>query len=327
MTIVEPLPDLQWGKGTWQDYISNWRSRDTSWMQEHLILRYQTAAARTTDYPAPQPGHVTYNDTTKSLEMWRGAPTSAWVRSLMFQFLTSNKDDAAGVNISHSSAAGKGIQLTPTSLLVDATTTNFLNGVHTVDATGITVKVGTKTAKLSTDAASLLSDSPISAPSLISTGGVTATGAVSAASISAPAATLTNIGMSGTLSGGIVNGASGLIGGVGMASNVATASGGFVSSAGIFSGATDGAYMRYRNPAGGALGTAFFQVDTANITVGPSNSTGSVFMYPYLRIMQGRGVPWHNVAGTHVAWISPTIVSGGDPGAANYPDGTVWIQP
>jgi hypothetical protein len=322
MTIAEPLPDLQWGKGTWQDYISNWRTRDTNWMQERLILRYQTAALRSTAYPSPGAGHVTYNDETKSLEMWRAAPTNAWVRALMFQYLTSNKDDSAGVNLAHTGAAGKGVQLTPTSVLIDAPTTNFLNGVHVVDATGITVKVGAKTAKLSTDATNLVSDSPIKAPSAV-IDAITTSGAISAGSISAPSATITNIGMSGTLSGGIINGASGLIGGVAMASNIATATGGYVSQQGYFSGTSNSAVMRQR-AANGAVGSAYLEAQTTDLQV--KAPAGNIWMDGTTRFMGGRSVPWHNAAGTHVAYCGPVIYSGGDPGAGNFPDGTIWFS-
>lgn len=324
MTIVEPIPDLQWGKGNWQDYISNWRTRDTGWMQERLILRYQTAAARTTDWPSPRSGQVTYNEQTGLLEMWNQTK-SAWLRSLMFQFLTSNKDDAAGVNLSHASAGGKGVQLTPTSLLVDAPTTNWLNGVGVLDATGLALKVGTKTVKLSTDAANLVSDSPIKAPSAV-IDAITSTGAISAGSISAAAATLTNIGMSGTLSGGIINGSGGTIGGVVLGpSGLVTASGsGFVSNNGVFYGDGSSAIMRQRTPAGGALGAAFAQVTSPDI--GLNTPSGSIYMYGTARFMGGRGIPWHNAAGTHVAWVPAVIYSGGDPGAANFPDGTIWFS-
>jgi hypothetical protein len=329
MTIAEPLPDLQWGKGTWQDYISNWRTRDTNWMQERLILRYQTTALRGTAYPSPSAGQVTYNDETKSLEMWRAAPTSAWVRALMFQYLTSNKDDSAGVNLAHTGAAGKGVQLTPTSVLIDAPTTNFLNGVHVVDATGITVKVGTKTAKLSTDASNLVSDSPIKAPSGI-IDAITTSGAISAGSISAASATLTNIGMSGTLSGGIVNGASGLIGGVRLggagvlANNAIADSGGFVSQQGYFYGTSNSGVVRQRNPSTGALGTAYLEAQAADLQI--KATTGNIWMDGTTRFMGGRSVPWHNAAGTHVAYCGPVIYSGGDPGAGNFPDGTIWFS-
>lgn len=339
MTIVEPIPDLQWGRGAWQDYISNWRTRDTSWMQERLILRYQTSAARTSDWGAtPKAGQVTYNDETKTLEMWRAGSPGAWVRSLMFQFLTSNKDDAAGVNLSHTGASGKGVQLTPTSMLVDAPTTNWLNGVAILDATGLALKVGAITAKLSTDVDGLTVDPLVKTGSLLAASAAI-TGQVSAGSLAAATATLTtSLTMTGaTMNGGVLNPTRANINGVQIgwdpgltvpaaAANLVTANQGLVSNQGYFTGDGGSAIMRQRTPASGAVGAAFIQVSATDINVGPNPSTASVYMYPQLRIMGGKGVPWHNPAGTHVAWISPVIYSGSDPGAGNYPDGTLWIS-
>ena len=127
MTIVEPIADLQWGRGNWQDYISNWRTRDTNWMQQRLILRYQTSALRTADWGAtPSPGQVTYNGETQTLEMWRPS-ANTWVRSLMFQYLISTQDSAAGTNIHHAGSGGKGITIGPTVLAIDTPTTAFLS--------------------------------------------------------------------------------------------------------------------------------------------------------------------------------------------------------
>lgn len=330
MTITEPLPDLQWGKGAWQDYISNWRTRDTGWMQERLILRYQTPAARTADWPAPKSGQVTYNDTTGLLEMW-SQTKSAWLRSLMFQFLLSNKDDAAGVSLFHTGSGAKGVQLTPTSLLVDAPSTNWLNGVGVLDVTGLALKVGAKTAKLSTDATNLVSDSPIKAPSLASDGAISAVGAITAGSLSAASATFTtSLTLTGaTVNGGILNGASAAINGVQIGNAVAHGAGGVRADAqgyhaqqGAFYGDGSGAFVRQRNPSGGAYGAASLQVtsDRTNVASDMYINTG------YLRIMGGRGIPWHNAGGTHQAWISPCIYSGPDPGASNFPDGTLWIS-
>jgi hypothetical protein len=329
MTIVEPIPDLQYGKGAWQDYISNWRTRDTNWMQERLILRYASPTTRGNDWPAPKSGQVTYNDTTGLLEMW-SQTKGAWLRSLMFQYLLSNKDDATGVSLFHASSGAKGVQLTPTSLLVDAPTTNFLNGVSVIDATGFALKVGAKTAKLSTDATALVSDSPIRAPSIASDGALTAVGALSAGSLSAPSATFTStLTLTGaTVNGGTLNGASAAINGVQIGNASAFGAGGvradaqgFTSGLGSFRGDSGGAIMQQR-AAGGGYGSAYLQVtpDRTNVAGDMYINTG------YLRIMGGRGIPWHNAGGGHQAWISPCIYSGGDPGAGNFPDGTIWIS-
>lgn len=332
MSIVEPLPDLQWGKGTWQDYISNWRTRDTNWMQERLILRYQTTALRNAAWATPSAGQVTYNDETKTLEMWR-ASASAWVRSLMFQYLVSTQDTTAGTNIHHSSSGGKGIMLGPTSLLIDAPTTSFLSGVHTVDATGITVKVGTKTAKLSTDTLNLVSDSPLKAPGLDLSGGtgtvISAAGkVVSVGTLNADQGTITNISMSGTFTGGVLNGTSGTIGAVGHSGGViSTAAGsasanaaGLQSGQGYFYGDATTAVMRQRTNAGSAAGAAAVTVSAINVffdgTVVQLNGTSN-------RVMANRPLEYATTAGTK---YGGPVVYGADPGVGNVPEGTIWIS-
>jgi hypothetical protein len=323
LTIVEPLPDLQWGKGSWQDYISNWRTRDTNWMQERLILRYQTTASRNAAWPSAQAGQVTYNDETKTLEMWR-ASQSAWVRSLMFQYLVSSQDTAAGTNIYHSGSSGKGITIGPTSLAIDAPTTTFLSDKAIIDATGLALKVGTKTAKLSTDALNLVSDSPIKAPGLDLTGGGTgtildATGkTASVGTLNATQGTLTNISSSGTLTGnignfsgvltgGTVNGTQGTIGGVGLASNIVTASGGMISGAGLYAGDASQGVFRYRNPSGGAQSAVLCTFDNT-----------------YIRWRVPNGMPVDTTAGVHTGgWVGFVFTS--DPGAANAPNGSILL--
>lgn len=324
MTIVEPLPDLQWGKGNWQDYISNWRTKDTNWMQERLILRYQTTAARNAAFPSPSAGQVTYNDETKTLEMWR-ASQSSWVRSLMFQNLVSTQDTAAGVNLFHvgSIASPKSITIGPANLSIDFTSTNFLSDKVVIDATGLSLKVGTKTAKLSTDAANLVSDSPIKAPSLDLSGGtgsvINAAGkTVDVGTLNATQGTITNISSSGTitgltgtfsgvLTGGTVNGASGTIGGAALASNSVTASGGFIAGAGSYGGDGSQGVLRYRNPSGGALSTTLM---TFNDT--------------YIRFRVPNGMPIDNTAGSFTGgWVATVYTS--DPGAAAVPNGAILL--
>ena len=94
-----------------------------------------------------------------------------WVPLLMLDNLTSTKDDATGVAMSHKNAGGKGVVFEPTRTVMD-NPIYVMGGVLTVDATGLTIKTGTKTVKLTTDAAGLVSDSPISATAL-ATGRVT----------------------------------------------------------------------------------------------------------------------------------------------------------
>jgi hypothetical protein len=316
VTITEPIPDLQWGKGNWQDYVSNWRTRDTGWMQERLILRYQTTALRNTDWPAPQAGQVTFNGETGLLEMWSSAK-NAWLRSLMFQYLLSNKDDAAGVSLFHTGSGGKGVQLTPTSLLVDAPTTNFLNGVHTVDATGMTLKVGARTAKLSTDATALVVDSPLKATSVAADSAAIA-GAISAGSLAAASATITaSLTMTGaTINGGTFTGAvngttitgsgAGNIGGVALAGGVLTAPSGVISAGAYLRGDANTGFLSYR-AAGGAVSAPTVTVDNT-----------------YVRFRANNGMPVDKHDGNHTGgWVGVVFTS--DPGAANAPTGSILL--
>ena len=335
MTIVEPLPDLQWGRGSWQDYISNWRTRDTSWMQERLILRYDTTAKRTTDWGAsPRAGQVTYNGVIDSLEMW-SATKSTWVHSLMFQYLVSNKDDAVGVNLFHSGSlpSAKAITITPTSLLIDLPTTNFLSGLLTVDATGLTLKTGAKTAKLTTDATSLVSDSPLKATALDLTGGTgtvlnAAAKTVAVGTLNADQVTAPNITMTGTLTGGILNGASGTIGSVGLAGGVVTVAAGSASAnaaglqsgQGYFYGDANSAVMRQRPTAASAAGAASAQVTATDVVL---SGTLVQLAAASNRVMANRSLEYATTAGTK---YGGPVVYGADPGVANVPEGTIWVS-
>jgi hypothetical protein len=338
MTIAEPIPDLQWGKGSWQDYISNWRTRDTNWMQERLILRYQTTAARTADWSAsPRAGQVTYNDVTQTLEMWRAGTTNSWVRSLMFQYLVSSQDTSAGVNLFHagSIASPKAITITPTTLLIDLPTTNFLAGILTIDATGMALKTGAKTVKLTTDAANLVSDSPIKTPSLDLSGGtgtvLNAAGkAVSVGALTADTATIPNITLTGTLGGGgILNGASGTIGAVGLSGGVISVAAGSASASaaglqsgqGYFYGDGNSAVMRQRPAAASAAGAAYVQV-MANDTLFNGNTVQTLGQF---HVMNQRSIQYHR-ADNAVIWNGGPVIYGADPGVANVPEGTIWVS-
>ena len=336
MTITEPIPDVQYGRGNWADYISNWREKDAEWLQERTILRYATAATRQTDWGlTPRAGLVTYNDATKALEMYRGTGTpvaetlpTGWVRSLMFQYLTSVQDTAAGVNISHSAAAGKGALFTPTAVNIDLPV-NLTNGLLTTTANNMAVQTpAQKKATLSTNATELVSDTPLAIPNVRLTGTGTAidatgkavtVGALTAASLAlgggaitgAGSIAATSVASSGAITAPAVT-ISGLstINGTTFQAGYTEATSGYVSQAGYFRGDGNGAVMSYRNPSGGAA--------SAHQLQGRSDM---------IRLFGGQGIGWHNAGGTHVAWISPVIVSGSDPGAANYPDGTIWIVP
>lgn len=342
--MSDPITDLQYGKPDWADFVNNWREKDAEWLRDRSIMRFATTASRDTAVSGASPGTFVYRaDAESGAGGWEAKRQTGGFfsfRPLPVNLATS-VDTTSSVVLAHGLASGKGINFTPTTVLVNADNFNLHAGVLTSDATGINIKTGTKTAKLTTNTTSLLVDSPLSVPSIALTGAGTVLTApaktVAVGTLTADVGTITNITMSGTLTGGILNGTRALINGVNIGwdpgltvpaawANGLSASAGLLSQAGYFYGDGSSAIMRQRTPTTGALSAQYIQVQAADIIIGPTNAPGSVFHYPYLRIMQGRGVPWHNAAGTHVAWIAPTIYSGSDPGAANYPDGTIWVS-
>ena len=157
-----------------------------------------------------------------------------------------------------------------------------------IDATGKAVTTGALTAtSLALGGGSITGAGSIAATSL------TASGAVAGATLN----------ISGT---GNIGGASGVV----FNGTWVSAPQGFVANAGYFNGDSGSAIMAYRNPAGGTVANHQITADVNR-----------------LNLRGGQGMLWWNAAGQGVAWISPVIVSGGDPGAVNYPDGTIWIQP
>lgn len=346
MSVDQSLPTTApYGKGVWTDYEDNWRGKDANWLQSRSLLRYANPTARDADLTAPEVGQFVFDASVDILEYRSGTGVWKYYKPLP-QFTTTTQDDASGVALSHLNAGGKGVILGPgspagTGLVTLNAPLTVMGGALTADTTGVTVKTGTKTVKLTTSATDLVSDSPISAPSVTLTGtGTVLTAAgktLAVGTLTADQGTVTNISMSGTLTGGILNGTRALVNGVsigwdtGLTAPAASAgsifgAGGYIAQQGFFTGDGSSALMRQRTPTTGAAGTAYLQVGATDITAGPTNSAGSVYMYPFLRIMQGKGIAWHNAGGTHQAWGAIAIYSASDPGASNFPDGTIWFS-
>jgi hypothetical protein len=335
MTLVEPLPaDLQWGKGDWQDYINNWREKDAEWIQARTILRYETAAKRTTDWGAtPSAGMVTYNHQTETLEMYRAGTTNAWVRSLMFQNLNLVTDTTSTVKIGHSAAAagGKGLTFTPTNVVVDMPF-NVMSGMLQVDATSVGVQsTSQKLAKLTTNATELVSDTPLAAASLRLSGTgtvLTTTANISVGAVASGAITATgNITATGqTISAAVVTGVSGTIGQVSLAANViSTVAGsasanaaGLQSGQGYFYGDGSQAVMRQRASVGVAAGAANVAVTSTDVIL----SGTLVQLASPTRVLANRSLEYATTAGTK---YGGPVIWGADPGVANVPEGTIWV--
>ena len=60
MTQAEPIPDLQYGAGNWQDYINNWREKDAEYLQARSILRFETVTKRDQILSTPGAGQFAW---------------------------------------------------------------------------------------------------------------------------------------------------------------------------------------------------------------------------------------------------------------------------
>ena len=212
MSIAEPLPESPWGLANWQDYVNNWRELDAEWLMARSILRFQSTAERDNKLTSATTGQVIYNNNPGGgelprLELRAG---SSWVPYKPLPiYMTKGEDSASQVLLSHVGAGGKGVAFTPTAVNVTA---NFsvLGGVFGADASGITFKTGAKTVKFTTDATSLVSDSPLTVTNL-NAAAITATSLTTPTIGGVTSLTAANINMTGTFTGGTINGTGGTI--------------------------------------------------------------------------------------------------------------------
>ena len=157
------------GRADWTDYADYWREMDAEWLMKRSIVRYATEAERSsaaTGYPAPETGMVSYLDSANRLDLFTA---TKWVPVLAAQNLIVSpvtSGDNAEVTIGHKKMAGGGI-----SFVSDGNVANDLisatrpfqmgGGVVRGDTTGLTIKTGAASAKLTTSATQLVSSIPI----------------------------------------------------------------------------------------------------------------------------------------------------------------------
>lgn len=301
MTVLEPLPGT-YGKADWVDYSNYWREADAEWMQDRMVLRTQNATSR--DALAQAPGALIYNEALDQVELRSKAGGYKTLTPLPTSLATS--EVAGKTTIGHTGAGGLGLTFTAAEVGVNDDF-NVL-GVLMVSATGVSLKTGTKTAKLTTDAASLISDTPISAPGLTLTGGLSASGRP---------AVLGSLTVEGAATiNGVLTAASGTIGGVSHASNKLTASAGLDVQGGSFYGDGTSAIMRPSSRTG-----PYVQTTPSNIVIAGG---GFLDMYSQPRSM---AMPIQYYYGGVGVWnIAPSFYSASDPGAQYFPDGSIWIS-
>ena len=333
-----PITDLQWGIADWDDYVDNWRDKDASYLQARGIARFHSKTDRNAALGTPAPtGAVAYNETTDMLE-WQSknhsagtaSPPDGWLSLVpMPLYMAKTSDSTTSVGLAHSGAGGKGINWTPTEVQV-TNTLNVMNNVLRTDATGVSIKTGSKTAKLTTDTANLISDTPLSLPSLTLTGTGTVLNAagktVAVGTLNADTAVIPSITMSGTLSGnGIVNGGRGTIGGVklgvlatdtptGLGANIAEAPAGFVSQSAKWAGDGTKGLLTFTGKAGQVQVDDRVGLSGAGIDLNTDTS------------VRNRVINWFDNANTQRGQYAVSVYSATDPGAINFPDGTIWIS-
>jgi hypothetical protein len=333
---VLPAP---YGQADWQNFVDYWRDEDATWLQERVILRYANAADRSNEMgDTPGFGRATYNEEVDRLEVY-SRERLAWIPVLQLLNLTATKDDTQAVSLSHRQAGGKGVTFTPTEILMD-NPLDVMSGVLKVDSTGVSIKTGVATAKITTSDVALVSDKPMVLPVTDTQPGLTFSGSATATAIATGnrnidvgtgRVTAANITLSGTLAGGaasVLNASKATIGGVkvGITPNVAEASSGFVSQAGIFYGGSTSAVMRQRDTTTPfALGTSYVQVTDVEVIV----AGGTTRLLNTIRIENTvapvRQMLWQGPGAD--GYMGPVIVSSTDPGAANFPNGTIWAKP
>ena len=238
-------------------------------------------------------------------------------------------DSTTAVSLAHSAAGGKGLSFTSGGVVSFSADLNALAGVVTVLAAtpGLGIKSsGNKQVLLTTSSTALVSDSPVSMPSITLTGSDTVITApaktIAVGTVNADSAAITTLNVGGTITAGVINASGGTINGVTFPGNWIGAPSGFVSSAGYFSGNSGAAVMSFRDPTSGAVGSAAVVTTTDVVTLQGAFTN----VHNQMQILDGRNISWYNAAVTLSAPIAPNVVSGSDPGAANYPDGTLWIS-
>lgn len=169
--MSDPIPAGDYGTATWQDFNHNWRKKDADWIQSRVVLRYDTTANRDL-IPSPPLGMTIFNAQTDRLEVRvAGSGTPAWsgvysVDGLIIKPVPTTTN----VRLNHKDSASENGLIFSPNLITTQVPIVTAGDTLKFEASGLTISTGTKDAKLTTDATNLISDTPISAPGLISTG-------------------------------------------------------------------------------------------------------------------------------------------------------------
>jgi hypothetical protein len=289
----------------WTDFVDNWRAIDAHWFRDRVVNVFDNAAARSASgiNASAIQGSLTFLQDVNSLEFYKGS--NVW-ESVRYPNLAVSSD-ATTVTL-RQTAAGSGIVLQNDGTAAIEKLNAGL-GALVVNSTSLSIKTGARTVVLTTGGTSLAINSPV-----VITGDVSATTAnISGAASIGGTLTVPNISMSG----GVLNGSSGTIGGVAVSGNTVAASNGFNSQSGSFYGDSGSAIMRHSNRSG-----PYLQVTSGGAAY---NGGGQFDFYSTVRFLNNTYPVYYYAGNGGAVNIAPSFYSGGDPGAGNFPDGTIWI--
>jgi hypothetical protein len=325
----------------WTDLVNNWRAVDCHWLRDRAVQIFPDVATRTSALdPSAIPGMLSYITGTDSLEMRKANNTWEAVRYPNVG-VTS---DAASALLKYA-GSGSGLSLVKAGTSTNdgsVAIVNFFAGTGTyqsplststgvtIDATGLSIKVGTKVVKLATDATQLTINSPISV-----TGDIT-----SSTTLKAPAATLT----------GALTAASAALSGA-LTANVATITTTLTATGGVQGGSAGNAEITFLTTPGLAvfrhhLATGFYlgydssgnctiTSATATTLAGsvqtPANGTGTLSSRGTTYLNQdppNSAVTYSQTNGSmSSAAVAGCVAFNRAPTTTDvYPDGTIWFQ-
>jgi len=164
--MAEPVPATGYGPASWINWTHNWRKEDGDFLQYRGILRYAADADRPT---SPQTGQAVYVQANDTVSVWSGE----WVpllSSRLLRLVSSGVSPLGTATFAHKDASGAGLvfsNLKVRSSIDFETSAGFL-------ADTVSIKTaaggGNRTSKLTTNPTSLVSDSPILAPTMVLNG-------------------------------------------------------------------------------------------------------------------------------------------------------------
>ena len=298
----------------WADNTDNWRAADADFLQRRAILRFSTAAARTASLgpnvtTAAPIGQFTYvanggMDGNGGLEYVDA--TGSWRSVMSLKNLTvSDVSSAVSMRLATDSTSVLSVEAGRVVL--------GSSRILSVEATKLVFKTGATSAELSTDADSFVSSVKFKAPSA-SLGAVTSTsidntgGTLATASLSATGNVTAN-----TLTASV----SAALGATSVTSLAASAGITGVTVYGSTSVRGGSVLVSGSRAANYTAATQFVEMSATTTTI----AGDSLIIAPTATTT---AVRYGTSAGPPFALV---VLSTTDPGLANYPDGTIWVQP